>query len=223
MALEGLLFDFDGTLGDSERAHHLVWNEILAPYGVEISDAEYKRRYSGNPVPACVAMVREDYGLEVPDETLIQAKVALTRQRFSEQPIALMAHAVETLDWAREQGLRLALITGSGREELMPTLEHHDLAHWFEAIVTRNDVTHSKPHPESYLTGLEQMQLGVDQAMALEDTHHGVQSAVAAGLEVIAIPNAYSSDHDFSAAIRVCDSLEAARDWLQGQLPGADG
>ncbi|RKQ96942.1 HAD superfamily hydrolase (TIGR01509 family) [Kushneria sinocarnis] len=217
MALEGLLFDFDGTLADSERAHHLVWNEILAPYGVEISDAEYKRRYSGNPVPTCVAMVREDHGLTVPDETLIQAKVSLTRQRFSEQPIALMAHATEILGWAREQGLRLALITGSGREELMPTLEHHDLAHWFEAIVTRNEVTHSKPHPESYLSGLEQMQLSAAQAVALEDTHHGVMSAAAAGLEVLAIPNAYSSDHDFSAATRVCESLSEARDWLQAQ------
>ncbi|ART62585.1 hypothetical protein B9H00_05585 [Kushneria marisflavi] len=209
-----VLFDFDGTLADSESAHHRVWNEILGEMGAHIDDEEYKRESSGVPVTQEVERLIQTRGLSISAKALVDRKVERTVASFTRDPIALMDHALEMLEWCREQGLPMALITGSGRQEIAPTLEHYDLTRFFDHIVTRNDVTHSKPHPECYLKGLSLCGIEAAQAVAIEDTCHGVNAAHAAGIDVIAIPNAYSRGQDVSRATVELESLAQARDWI---------
>lgn len=215
MSLKGILFDFDGTLADSENAHRDVWNAILGEFSVELDKPTYKSNYSGIPAPAGAKRMVEEYGLPIASEELVRRKVEGTVKRFSAQPVALMAHAIEALDWAKAQGLRTALVTGSGRDELMPTLRHHDLERYFEFIVTRNDVVHSKPDPECYLTMLKHLGLRADECLVIEDTAPGVQAARRAGIEVIAIPNEYSADHDFAGAVYTAEDLGQAIAWIE--------
>lgn len=212
-----VLFDFDGTLVDSESAHHGIWNEILAEFEAHIDEVEYRRESSGVPVPQEAERLIRTRGLDIERDALVERKVSRTVDTFTRKPLALMGHATEMLEWCREAGLSMALITGSGRVEIMPTLEHYTLAPLFDHIVTRTDVTHSKPHPESYLTGLELLGIDAGAAVAIEDTCHGVESARAAGIDVIAIPNAYSKDQDFSRATVVLESLVQARDWIDAR------
>ncbi|GHC26766.1 haloacid dehalogenase [Kushneria pakistanensis] len=209
-----VLFDFDGTLADSESAHHRVWNEILGEMGAHIDDEEYKRESSGMPVTQEVERLIRTRGLDITPQALVDLKVQRTVASFTESPIALMTHALDILEWCRAQGLPMALVTGSGREEIAPTIEHYDLARFFDHIVTRNDVTHSKPHPECYLRGLTLCGVEASQAVALEDTCHGVNAAHAAGIDVIAIPNAYSRGQDVSRATVALEHLAQARDWI---------
>lgn len=220
MTLKAILFDFDGTLANSEEAHRGVWNRILAAYGTELGEQEYKRDYAGLPVPAGAHKVRKARGLAVDELELIERKTRLTAEVFASVPVELMPHAREALEWARGRGLRLALVTGTARAELTPTLDHHGLAGFFECVVTRDDVAHSKPDPESYLRALELLGLPASAALAIEDTCHGVQAADAAELEVVAIPNDYSRDHDFGEASFIADGLPAALDWIERERLG---
>lgn len=216
-----VLFDFDGTLADSESAHFSVWNDILAEFGSHIDEEEYRRESSGVPVPQEAERLIATRGLDIERDALVERKVDRTVRTFTEQPVALMAHTLETLEWCHEMKLEMALITGSGRVEIMPTIAHHDLARFFAHIVTRTDVTHSKPHPESYLTGLERLGVDAARAVAIEDTSHGVEAARAAGLDVIAIPNIWSQGQDFSRATVVLESLASARDWIDARRSSA--
>jgi beta-phosphoglucomutase-like phosphatase (HAD superfamily) len=59
----------------------------------------------------------------------------------------------------------------------------------FATIVTRDDVTHPKPHPEPYLTAARRLGLAPDVCLAVEDSHSGVRSAHAAGLQTVMIPD----------------------------------
>ncbi|MCM2129834.1 HAD family hydrolase [Larsenimonas rhizosphaerae] len=216
MALKALLFDCDGTLVDSESVHRVVWNEVLAPFDVVISEEEYRRHYSGNPVNTSVEYLLECHPhIDERAEALIRRKTAETTARFAREPVPLMAGVHQAFAWAGEQQLRCALVTGSGHDEIAPILSQHDLHRHFECLVARQDVEHSKPHPASYLRALALLDIAPEQAIALEDTSHGVRSAVAAGVEVIAIPNAYSREHDFDGAVAVVDDLEAAIAWIQ--------
>lgn len=212
-----VLFDFDGTLADSESAHHRVWNEVLSELGTHIDDEEYKRESSGVPVTQEVERLIRTRGLDISPQALVDRKVERTVASFTQDPIALMDHALEILEWCRERGLPMALITGSGREEIAPTIEHYDLGRFFDHIVTRNDVTHSKPHPECYLKGLTLCGIEAAQAVAIEDTCHGVNAACAAGIDVIAIPNAYSRGQDVSRATVELENLALARDWIDAR------
>ncbi|WP_456269328.1 HAD family phosphatase [Kushneria sp. AK178] len=216
-----VLFDFDGTLADSESAHHRVWNEILAELGSHIDDEEYKRESSGVPVTQEVERLIRTRGLDISPQALVDRKVERTVASFTETPIALMDHALDILEWCRARGMATALVTGSGREEIAPTLEHYGLARFFDHVVTRNDVTHSKPHPECYQRALSLCGSEAGQAVAIEDTCHGVDAACAAGIDVIAIPNAYSRGQDVSRATARLDHLGQARDWIDARRAGA--
>ncbi|WP_106476156.1 HAD family hydrolase [Phytohalomonas tamaricis] len=215
MSLKGILFDFDGTLADSENGHRDVWNDILAEFSVELDKETYKSNYSGIPAPAGAKRMVEDYDLPIESDELVKRKVERTVKHFSEQPVELMAHAREILEWAKDRGLRTALVTGSGRDELMPTVKHHELEKYFEFIITRNDVENSKPDPECYLKMMEQLGLSAEECLVMEDTEHGVKAGRNAGIEVIAVPNEYSVEHDFSDTVYTATDLKQAIEWIE--------
>ncbi|MCM5704300.1 HAD family hydrolase [Larsenimonas salina] len=216
MTLKAILFDCDGTLVDSESAHRAVWNEVLAPYDVHIDEDEYKAHYSGNPVTTSVTQMKALHPeLNTPDDELVRQKTTRTAERFAQTPLNALEGVMATMARCDELGLRRALVTGSGRDEVSAILDNLELSTLFEVWVTRQDVTHSKPDPESYTRALDVMGLAPNEAIALEDTSHGVTSAVRAGVEVIAIPNAYSAAHDFSGAVFVARDMTAALGWIE--------
>lgn len=214
MTIKAVLFDFDGTLADSEQGHRRVWNAILADYGITLEEPLYKAELSGLPVPDTAKRVIELFSPDVSAETLTMRKTQETSTVFKDTPVPLMPFARELLQACSAKGLKLALVTASSRAELKPSLAHHDLLKYFDTLVTRDDVTHSKPNPESYLLGLKRLEVSADQAFAVEDTSHGVDAAHAAQLRVLAVPNEYSRDHDFSHATAVLDGLDNVLAWM---------
>jgi len=76
---------------------------------------------------------------------------------------------------------------------------------------------HSKPAPDCYLLALQHMGLQAHDAVAFEDTEHGVTAAVAAGLACVAIPTPMSAGQDFSAATVLLPDMESAVDWVLGR------
>lgn len=214
MTIKAVLFDFDGTLVDSEQGHRRVWNTILADYGVTLDEPLYKAELSGLPVPDTAQRVLELFAPDVDKDTLIRRKTQETSTIFKQTPVPLMPFARELLKTCRERGLKLALVTASSQAELAPSLEHHGLLSCFDTLVTRDDVKRSKPDPECYLQGMTRLGVTAEEAFAVEDTSHGVDAAHAAGLRVLAVPNEYSFDHDFSHATCVIDSLEDVLPWL---------
>lgn len=216
MALNAILFDFDGTLANTEEAHWRVWNTLLGHYNCALSAEEFAAHYTGLPVYATVERLIEQFQLPVGVEELVQQKVDTTIEVFGKEPPQLMPHVLEVLEWATAAGLRMAIVTGSGRGELDAVCNAYGLYRFFEHSVTRNDVTHTKPDPECYLKALSLMKLNAAEAIAVEDTSFGVLSAGAAQLEVIAVPHEQSRGQDFGAAIHEADGLLDAIEWIKG-------
>ena len=79
----------------------------------------------------------------------------------------------------------------------------------FDYIASRSSVMHGKPHPEVYLTALEQLGVTAADALAIEDTAVSVMSAKRAGLTAVATPGDITADQDFWQADLVVDSLLA--------------
>lgn len=217
---KAVLFDFDGTLANSEQNHFEVWNIVLAACGeAPLDEYTYTHGLAGLPVPEAARHVKKHLSLAIPLDEIIQRKVAETGRYFTEHPVDMMPFAKDILTLCRERELKLALVTASSRAELAPTFKHHDLAPFFDAVVTRDDVERSKPFPDSYLLGLERLGVSAEQAVAVEDTTHGVLAAHRAKLPVAAVPNEHSRSGDFSAAtVVIDDGLQGVWRWIQSQL-----
>lgn len=215
MTLKALLFDFDGTLVNSEPTHFKIWQTLLGGYGCRFTEEEFENHYAGLPIVATVERLISHFGLSVSKDDLIQQKLAKTLEVFDEHPPALMPHVLSTLEWAKAQGLRLALVTGSSRDEVIPVFDHYHFERFFDTVVTRTDVVNSKPDPECYLKALDALHIQPDEGIALEDTHSGVMAAHNAHLDVIAIPNEQTSDHDFAHTVYIAKGLDDALGWIK--------
>lgn len=215
-ATQAILFDHDGTLIDSETSHYELWHRLLQGHGVELSRAFYNDTMAGIPVAQEAEDLVHQFGLSVRAAVLAEQKHQATRQFLQQQAFALMPDATATLQRCAGAGYRLAIVTGGSRLAVERTLSCYGLHHLIETVVAAEDVRQGKPAPECYQLALSQMQLTPQQAVAVEDTMHGVQAARAAQLACVAIPGPNSQNHDFSQASVQHRSLAA---WLACEWP----
>ncbi len=217
--LRAVLFDFDGTIADSEFAHLSCWNELLAPFKVKLDVAFYG--------PVCAGVRTEEIARRIvshhpavtaPASDLAIHKDAMYDTWIAAHDVPAMPGAVELIEHLSGLGLQIGLVTGAADASVRRTLTTHGLLERFATRVTHDDVAHGKPAPDSYLLALERLGIMADQAVALEDTSAGAASAKAAGIRTIAVPNAYTATHDFSMADAVVADLFVARnllsDWM---------
>ncbi|MFT5218449.1 MAG: HAD superfamily hydrolase (TIGR01509 family) [Planctomycetota bacterium] len=214
MTAQAILFDHDGTLVDSEPEHHQMWIRILQEFGVSLSHEEYKKHYAGMPSDANARNLVAKFQLDISAVELFEKKNNVTRDYLSHGAFPLMPGAQVALDNLHDSGFKLAVVTGAGREGIDSTIRGHTLEKYFSAVVCKDDVEHSKPAPDCYLLALKQLGLSASQAIAIEDTEHGVASATQAGIRCLAVPNEMSAEHDFAAASKIFTDLDSARQWI---------
>lgn len=214
--LLALLLDHDGTLVDSESAHHLLWNQVLAPLGASITAQEYERDYAGLPALDNGAQAVARFGLPATAQDLAQAKFAATRAYLQDTAFPLMPGVAQALAHWRGR-FRLGVVTGARSFAVQNTLQKHGLAEGFECVVSADDVERTKPDPACYRLALARMGLAAQNVLAIEDTAHGVEAAVGAGLRCLAIPTPLSARHDFSRACAVLPSMAAAVAWIAAE------
>lgn len=213
-ALQALFFDFDGTLVNSEPLHCQMWQQVLAEYGVELTEQQYKTHYAGVPTALNAEDMVTRFTLPVAHSVLSAAKKALTRTVVAEQGFPLMPGAREILAHFAANNLTLAIVTGAALNNVEETLRAHAMGHYFSLIVSGEDIRRNKPAPDCYLLAMEKMGITPQQCLALEDTEAGVKAAAAAGVPCLAIPTSMSSHHDFSTALGVFASLQQASTWI---------
>ncbi|MAD10821.1 MAG: hypothetical protein CL592_10225, partial [Alteromonas sp.] len=165
-ALQAILFDHDGTLINSEAVHFKLWQQTLAPFDVDLTDAYYNETMAGVPTSQNGVDVVRDFNLAVEPAALANTKTRLTEEHLHKAPFPLMPGALETMTLCHELGLRIAIVTGGSKYSVQRTLECYGFADWVECVVAVEDVEHSKPAPDCYLMALEQMGLTAEQAMA---------------------------------------------------------
>ena len=185
--LRGVVFDMDGVLIDSHPLHREAWRHFLLTLGRDVPEGELdfildgRRRdeilcyFLGNLRP----MQIREYGAKK-DEMLQQMGRAM-------QPFQGIAEFLEGLYTA---GIRIALATSASRQRALGTLKELRLVHYFEAIVTGDEVVSSKPDPAIYLLAAERMKEDPENLLAMEDAVSGVKSARAAGMRCLGVAHA---------------------------------
>jgi len=206
-----VVFDLDGVIVDSEPIHELANDELMADLGVPMDEA-LREDMMGRRVRELTDTVAERLG-KPPGEVLAEREAIFWRllEDGGVRPMPGLHAAIAKLSGA---GLALAVATSGTRAYVDLVLERLGVRDAFQAVVSGDDVTHGKPHPESYLRVAALLAAEPADCVALEDTFHGVTAARAAGMHAVAVPNALTAGMDFSGADAVVADLEAAADYV---------
>ncbi|MES9904373.1 MAG: HAD-IA family hydrolase [Sedimenticola sp.] len=225
--LEALLFDVDGTLADTERdGHRPAFNSAFAAAGL---DWDWDEAFYGKLLAVTGGKERIRHYLDVYNKefekptdldgfiaSLHRSKTGFYVDRLERGEIPLRSGVRRLLNEARDASLRLAVVTTTTSKNVTVLLENglgRGSEAMFEVIAAGDVVAVKKPAPDIYLWAMEQMNLRPDQCLAIEDSHNGLHSALAAKIRSLVVTvNGYTRDEDFAGASLVVDRLGEAVD-----------
>ncbi len=213
--IQAVLFDHDGTLVDSEPLHFKFWSQVLTAYGVDLSESVFNTHYAGLPSITNAIDIVARFGLDQSPESLVEYKNKATQAYLAHSAYPLMPGVEQTILTLSHIGLELGVVTGANNYSVGSTLRNYAFAQHFSVVVSADDVIHNKPEPDCYLLAVKKLGLAPEQCLAIEDTAHGLQAALRAGIRCLAIPTHMSRLHDFSGAEAVLDDMEQALDYIQ--------
>jgi HAD superfamily hydrolase (TIGR01509 family) len=204
--IRALLFDFDGTLVDTEGPSYHSWREMYGRYGHELTLERWVHRVGTVTATDPLAELEELVGGDFDRET-----VRLERRRRLDELTRrerLRAGVRSYIEDARRLGLRVGIVTSGSNEWVAENLERLGEGDGWDCIVCAEfDTELAKPRPTVYLRALDALGVAAGEAIAIEDSPNGVASAKAARIFCVAVPNAVTKRLDLSAADLVLDSL----------------
>lgn len=187
MRYDSVLFDFDGVLVDSEPIHYRCWSEILAGFGLTLSWEAWSANCIG--VSDRKMLQRMSAQLDPPlSVDVLYATYPRKKARFvdlMEREMPFFDGAVRLFEELQAGGLKLAVVTSSGRGEVEPILSKAGLTGFLGAAVYGGDVENLKPAPDPYLKAASI--LGAQRPLVIEDSDAGEQSGRAAGFDVLRV------------------------------------
>jgi beta-phosphoglucomutase len=191
----GILFDYNGVIVDDEHLQEQALADICANHGVSLTHELYVTHCLGRPDRELFQNLGSVFKqlTAVPVEELVNQKVRRYRHLIEEKSI-LFPGFTKTLQLLHTH-FALAVVTGSLRSEIEPILAEENIASFFEAVITADDISRGKPNPEGYLKGIRALNLPPEKIVVIEDTPRGIEAAKAAGLKCIAVCHTVDASH----------------------------
>lgn len=184
MKYKAVIFDFDGVIVDSEVIFTSALHDFFLTLGID-ADQTLLNQFTGIPVHATIRKI-ESLLPEKRSEEELQAGLAnMYRTCIAGHYAEPMPYVQEFFDLLREKGIRTALGTSRGKDNVMEYIRDVGLDMPFDIVVTHEDVTHGKPDPETFLVCAEKMKelgIGKDEILIIEDSENGIRAGKASGI-----------------------------------------
>ena len=181
------LFDFDGVVVDTETQYTEFWNNIGKKYFPDQSN--YGHVIKGQTL----TQIYETFFKGMVDE---QAKITEALRTFEKgMSFDYIPGVGAFMDELRRQGVKIAIVTSSDEQKMQRAyLAHPDLKKKVDCIITADQVSHSKPHPECFLKAADTLKVPVCNCVVFEDSLNGLEAGLRSGMKVVGLSTTNSAD-----------------------------
>ena len=182
------IFDMDGVVIDSEPLHERASQRVFSAYGIELDNAVFEP-FKGKTDRDIVTHLIAEHNIQdaTVDELLQQKRDSYAGFIDELNPIPGAISFIQHI----AVSYRVALTTSASRRNQELAFQKFNLHPFFETIVTSNDISNPKPHPEPYLVTVSRLGLTPEDCIVIEDSTNGVRSAAGAGCTVIGITTSF--------------------------------
>jgi HAD superfamily hydrolase (TIGR01509 family) len=194
--LQGILFDFDGLILDTETPIFQAWQEKFSDLGRRLDLEDWAQIVGKSSDELDLIISRLDDLLDESSRQVFLEEVSLAERQVVMQQLPLPGVA-ELIMKSHQAGLKLGIVSSSDRDWVHSHLKRLELLDYFHHISSGEEVGSAKPDPALYQLGLKKIGLAPDRVVVLEDSPNGVLSAKRAGLYTFAIPNKLTSRLQF--------------------------
>jgi len=188
--VEGILFDIDGTLFDSDPCHLAVFQELLLEQkgfneGERIDEAFFRKHIAGRQNQAICKDFFPEWDRETA-EAWSEAKEARFRKEAAGR-LESMKGLEKLMDWIEKRGIKKAAVTNAPRLNAEFMLQVIDKLDWFDELIIGDECERAKPDPMPYQIAMDRLGLSPDATIVIEDSPSGAAAGAASGAFTIGI------------------------------------
>lgn len=200
-----VIFDFDGVLVRTERTTFDFYQRILPQYGLCLTEDAFRLKVGRKSMDFLRDALGEKFSEELAKTLIEEKRLAFLAdvQRYLEP----MDGAFELLEQCSKANLRMVIGSQNERELLEKAADAFGIRKYFAAILSLQDLTHKKPHPEIVLLAAQHAGVPSQEAVVIEDSPHGLEAARAADSACIGITSSFPRETLMPLADAVVDSM----------------
>lgn len=220
--IQAIIFDFDGTILETELPDYQSWSEAYQEYACELPfDLWLSAVGTSSDQFDPFLHLEQLLGRTLDRDTFRQKRRARFLNLITEQSVR--PGVLEAIADAQKMGIRLGVASSSSRDWVEGYLQSLGLREHFEAVFTRDDVVRVKPDPTLYQLTTAALGVSSTAAVAIEDSRNGMLAAKAAGMKCLVVPNEVTKGLSFPEADLQMTTLadKPLAQWLEeiAQLP----
>jgi len=203
-----VIFDMDGVLIDSVALNWQAYNQILAEYDVHVPSSEL-HHYVGRPLVQQLQMLNKRYSLQLATLDFQDKADAIRVELFAKiRPKPGVGTLLREL---RKHNVPIAVGSSATAALVKNRLTTAGIYNLFDVVVTQEDVSVHKPHPEVFLAAAEKLGVNPDKCVVIEDAPVGIEAAKNARMKCCAVMTPYISEELLADADLVVASLTTIR------------
>lgn len=212
--IQGIIFDMDGVIIDSERISFKCFQEVFKEYNYEINEKFYLKLIGRN-YAGIEDIMKKEYGDDFPFEAIYRKKADLAYEVTDRDGVIVKSGVHELMDYLKENGYKIAVATSTRRERALQLLEEAKVKAKVDFVVCGDEVENSKPNPEIFLKAAKGLGVEAEKCIVIEDSDAGITAAHAAKMTGIHVPDMKQLEVETKAlAFKVCKSLFEVKEYL---------
>lgn len=193
--LDGIVFDMDGVIFDTEQLGIRCWKIVGERYGLENIE-ETVRKCIGRSSKDTKQIMADAYGDMVDLEELYAESRTVIREMFANEGIPLKKGAPGVVRWLHDRGIKVGLASSTNYDTVIREMKEVGLIDCFDVIIGGDMVENSKPCPDIYRKASEKLGVRPENTLAVEDSLNGIRSAYSAGMIPVLIPDLIEPDEE---------------------------
>ncbi len=191
--IKAVIFDMNGVLVNDEPLHEQAFIEAFQKHGTQITLEDYQELFAGKTDKEGIRAAIERFGLSRDGENSLIQEKEQAYFRLAPGQLIPIEGVVDFVKKVKEK-FTVALVTSATRGEVEMILKALNLQNDFALVITAEDISRGKPHPEPYLLAAQRLKLSPEECIVIEDSPAGVRSAQSAEMRVIAITTTHTRD-----------------------------